>query len=60
MADAGKPTRTAPPASLGGILWFSGWMFTIGFAKLAWWKALLALVVWPYILGLIAYSSTHK
>jgi len=26
-------------------------LFTIGFAKLVWWKALLALVVWPYFLG---------
>jgi hypothetical protein len=23
-------------------------LFTIGFAKLVWWKAVLALVVWPY------------
>jgi hypothetical protein len=27
-------------------------MFTIAFAKLIWWKALLALIVWPYFLGL--------
>jgi hypothetical protein len=25
---------------------------TIAFAKLIWWKALLALVIWPYYLGL--------
>jgi hypothetical protein len=29
-------------------------MFTIAFAKLIWWKALLALVIWPYYLGLAA------
>ena len=34
-----------------GTLWFAGWLFTIGFAHLVWWKALLALVVWPYFLG---------
>ena len=34
-----------------GMLWFGGWLFTIGFAKLVWWKALLGLVIWPYFLG---------
>ncbi len=33
------------------MLWFGGWLFTIGFAKLFWGKALFALVVWPYYLG---------
>jgi hypothetical protein len=31
--------------------WFAGWLFAIGFCKLVWWKALLALVLWPYFLG---------
>jgi len=44
-ASAGAPPQTA------GVLWFGGWLFTIGFAKLAWWKALLGLVAWPYFLG---------
>jgi len=35
-----------------GIFWFIGWMFTIAFAKLIWWQALLGRVVWPYYLGL--------
>jgi hypothetical protein len=35
-----------------GIFWVIGWMFTIAFAKLIWWQALLGLVVWPYYLGL--------
>jgi len=29
-----------------------GWLFTIAFAKLVWWKALLGLVLWPYLLGI--------
>ena len=37
---------------LSGTLWFVGWLFTIGFARLVWWKALLALIVWPYFLGI--------
>lgn len=35
-------------------LWFGGWLFTIGFADLAFWKGLLALVLWPYFLGELA------
>jgi hypothetical protein len=34
-----------------GLLWVAGWLFTIGFVHLAFWKGLLALVVWPYYLG---------
>ncbi len=40
--------------ALIGPFWFAGWLFTITFAKLAWWKALLALIVWPYFLGVAA------
>jgi hypothetical protein len=35
-----------------GIFWFIGWLFTIAFAKLIWWQALIGLVIWPYYLGL--------
>ncbi len=42
----------ASPPHLAGMLWFGGWLFTIGFAKLVWWKAILALIVWPYLLAL--------
>jgi hypothetical protein len=34
-----------------GIVWFIGWLFTIGFLKLAFWNAVLAIVIWPYYLG---------
>jgi hypothetical protein len=34
-----------------GLLWFIGWLFSIGFLKLGFWKGLLALFVWPYFLG---------
>jgi hypothetical protein len=34
-----------------GVIWCIGWMFTIGFLQLVWWKALLALIVWPWYLG---------
>ena len=40
--------------TLVGPLWFMGWLFTIAFAQLIWWQALLALLIWPYYLGLAA------
>jgi len=38
-------------ASLGGAFWFAGWLFTIAFAKLVWWKIILGIIVWPLFLG---------
>jgi hypothetical protein len=37
-----------------GVIWFIGWLFTIAFAKLTWWQAMIAMVAWPYYLGLAA------
>jgi hypothetical protein len=37
-----------------GMAWFGGWLFTIGFAHLGFWKAVLGLVIWPYFLGELA------
>jgi len=39
-------------APVAGAFWFAGWLFTIAFAQLAWWKIILGIVVWPYFLGL--------
>lgn len=36
---------------LVGIIWVIGWWFTIGFCKLVWWKAIIAVVFWAYYLG---------
>ncbi len=36
-----------------GPIWLIGWLFTLGFAKLTFGKALLALLIWPYYLGSI-------
>jgi hypothetical protein len=38
-------------ASFMGPIWFIGWLFTIGFANLTFWKAVLALILWPFYLG---------
>jgi hypothetical protein len=34
-----------------GMLWFVGWLFTIGFLELNFWTGVLAIIVWPYFLG---------
>lgn len=34
-----------------GMLWFMGWLFSLGFLGLGFWKGLLALLVWPYYIG---------
>jgi hypothetical protein len=48
-----KIIRVDAGSFIGGI-WFIGWLFTIAFAKLIWWQALLGLIIWPYYLGLAA------
>jgi len=35
-----------------GIIWSFGWLFTIAFAELLWWQAILGIIIWPYYLGL--------
>jgi hypothetical protein len=42
---------TTPTA---GMLWFGGWLFTIGVAHLGFWKGVLGLIIWPYFLGVLA------
>jgi hypothetical protein len=37
--------------SATGLLWIVGWLFTIGYLKLAFWQGALALVIWPFYLG---------
>ena len=43
--------------SRAGAMWFVGWLFTLGFVKLGFWKAVLGLVAWPYLLG-VALRAT--
>jgi hypothetical protein len=50
----GDPTHIRVKSNAGafsGSFWLAGWLFTLGFAGLPWWKALLGIVVWPYFLG---------
>jgi hypothetical protein len=34
-----------------GLMWIVAWLFTIGFLHLAFWNGVLAIVLWPYYLG---------
>lgn len=47
-----KDNTGAATAPLMGGFWFAGWLFTIAYAELVWWKIILGIVVWPYFLGL--------
>lgn len=37
--------------SMAGMFWFAAWLFTIGFLDLSFWRGVLALLLWPYYLG---------
>jgi len=41
----------APAGAVGGIFWFIGFLFTIGYVNLVWWKILLSIIIWPFFLG---------
>ena len=52
MADHnGCHTHPCAPAGVVGPIWYIGWLFTVAFVKLAFWKAVLALIIWPWYLG---------
>ena len=42
-----------------GALWFAGWLFTLGLLHLPFWKGLLAIVMWPYYLGVALAAHLH-
>jgi hypothetical protein len=39
-----------------GLVWCGGWLFTVGYLHLAFWKGVLAIALWPYYLG-VAFGS---
>jgi hypothetical protein len=45
--------------TFGGFLWFAGWLFTIGFLHLDFIKGVLAIVLWPYFLGVHFHNLLH-
>jgi hypothetical protein len=34
-----------------GLLWVAGWLFTIGYSDLGFWRGLIGILLWPYYLG---------
>jgi len=46
-------------AFLGGGFWCAAWLFTIGFVHLAFWRGVLALVIWPYYIGVRVSALVH-
>lgn len=40
--------------------WLMGWLFTIGFLRLTFWKGVLALFIWPYYLGVEIAKRLRK
>jgi len=42
-----------------GVLWMIGWIFTIGYPELSFWKGVLAIVIWPYYFG-VSFSKINK
>ena len=49
--DGGTGGAGVHQATGSGTLWAIGWLFTVGFAGLSVGKAILAILVWPYYLG---------
>ena len=53
-ADKRPPRAITVNTPLAGMAWFGGWVFTIGYAHLTFWQAVVALCIWPYFLGVMA------
>ena len=51
--------RVESAPSCMGLLWVGGWLFTIGFLHLTFWKGALAIVLWPYYLGTAFSGLMH-
>jgi len=34
-------------------VWLMGWLFTIGYLGLTFWKGVAAVVLWPYYIGMV-------
>jgi hypothetical protein len=46
-----RGNRSADRGTCFGLIWFIGWLFTIGYVGLPFWRAVLGLIIWPYFLG---------
>jgi len=39
--------------TVSGGAWVAAWLFTIGYLKLTFWQGVLAIILWPYYLGVV-------
>jgi hypothetical protein len=39
--------------------WCASWLFTIGLLHLGFWRAVAAIVIWPYYIGLRVSGLVH-
>jgi len=46
-----RTEKTKVKIDVMGPIWAMGWLFTLGFLQLGFWKGLLAIIVWPYYIG---------
>ncbi len=37
--------------TVSGGMWCAAWLFTTGYLHLSFWQGVLAVVIWPYYLG---------
>ena len=37
--------------TFSGGAWIAAWLFTIGYLHLSFWWGVLAIILWPYLLG---------
>ena len=52
MSDnSNSGSRTVHRGATAGPIWLIGWLFTIGFTGAHFVKAVYAIVLWPYYLG---------
>ncbi len=42
-----------------GLAWFAAWLFTIGYLHLHFWRGVLALIIWPYYIGVHFSTLMH-
>jgi hypothetical protein len=51
MMDGEKGKARVHSQPCLGLAWIGGWLFSIGFFHLTFWKGVLAILLWPYYLG---------
>jgi hypothetical protein len=53
-----EKTRIAH-SGCAGLAWIAGWLFTVGYLKLAFWPGALAIFIWPYDIGAMLAALHH-